>query len=53
MELDSIKKSRRESKMRLKNFETQVMKEIGRKKVGESKGFLILWMGTIEGVFQM
>ena len=39
--------------MRLKNFETQEVREIGRKKAGGSRGFPILWMGIIEDVFQM
>ena len=39
--------------MRSKRFETQEVREIGRKKVGESKGFLILWMGILEDVFHM
>ena len=45
MELDSRKKSRRDRMMRLKSFEMQVVKEIGRKKAGESRGLLISWMG--------
>ena len=53
MELDSIKKSRRERMMRSKSFETQVVREISRKKAGESRGFPILWMGILEDVFQM
>ena len=36
-----------------KNFETQEVKEIGRKKAGESRGFPILCMGIIEDVLQM
>ena len=39
--------------MRSKNFETQEVREIGRKEAGESKGFPILLMGIIEDVFQM
>ena len=39
--------------MRLKNFETQEVGEIGRKEAGESRGFPNLWMGIIEDVFQM
>ena len=39
--------------MRSKSFETQEVREIGRKEAGESKGFPILWMGIIEDVFQM
>ena len=39
--------------MRLKSFDTQEVREIGRKNAGESKGFPLLWMGIIEDVFQM
>ena len=39
--------------MRSNSFDTQEMREIGRKKAGESKGLPILWMGIIEDVFQM
>ena len=53
MELDSRKKSRRDRMMRSKSFETQEVREIGQKKAGESRGFLILWMGIIEDVSQM
>ena len=53
MELDYRKKSRRDKMMRSKSFETQEMREIGRKEAGESRGFPILWMGIIEDVFQM
>ena len=53
MELDSRKKSRRDSRMRSKSFETQEVRKIGRKQAGESSGFSILWMGIIEHVFQM
>ena len=42
MELYSRKKSRLDRMMRSKSSETQELKEIGRKKVGESRGFLIL-----------
>ena len=42
MELDSKKKSRRDSMMRSKSFDTQEMREIGRKGAGESRGFPIL-----------
>ena len=52
MELDSRKKSRRDRMMRSKSFETQEVREIGRKE-RESRGFPILWMGKIEDVFQM
>ena len=53
MELDSKKKSRRDRMMRLKSFDTQEVREIGRKEAGESRGFPILWMGIMEDVFQM
>ena len=53
MELDSRKKSRRDRMMRSKTFNTQEVREIGRKEAGESRGFPILWMGIIENVFQM
>ena len=39
--------------MRSKSFDTQEMREIGWKEVGESRGFPILWMGIIEDAFQM
>ena len=53
MELDSRKKSRRDRMMRSKSFDTQEMKEIGRKEAGESRGFPILCMRIMEEVFQM
>ena len=53
MELDSRMKSRRDRMMRSKSFEMQEVREIGRKEAGESRGFLILWMGTIADIFQM
>ena len=53
MELDSRKKSRRDSMLRSNSFDTQEVKEIGRKEVGESRGFPILCMGIMEDVFQM
>ena len=46
------KKSRRNSVMRSKTFETQEVREIGRKEAGESRGFPILCMKMID-VFQM
>ena len=52
MELDSRKKSRRDRMMRSKSFDMQEVREIGRKEAGELRGFLVLWMGTID-VFQM
>ena len=53
MELDSRKKSRRDRMMRSNSFDTQEVREIGRKEAGESRGFPILCMGTMEHVFQM
>ena len=53
MELDSRKKSRRDSMMRSKSFETQEVIEIRWKEEGELRGFPILWMGIIEDVIQM
>ena len=53
MELDSRKKKRRDRMMRSKSFDTQVVREIGPKEAEESRGFLILWMGIMEDVFQM
>ena len=53
MELDSRKKSRRDSMMRSNSFDTQEVREIGPKETGESRGFPILCMGIMEDVFQM
>ena len=53
MELNSRKKSRRNRMMHSKNFDTQEVREIGRKETGESRRFPILWMGIIEDIFQM
>ena len=53
MELDSRKKSKRDRMMRSNSFDTQEVREIGRKEAGESSGFPIWWMGIIEDVFQM
>ena len=39
--------------MRSNSFDTQEVREISRKEAGESRGIFILWMGTIEDVFQM
>ena len=39
--------------MRSNSFETQDMREIGRKEAGESRGFPIMWMGILEDVFRM
>ena len=36
--------------MRSKSFETQEVREIGRKEAGESRGFPILWIRIIEDV---
>ena len=49
MELDSGKKSRPDRMMRSKRFDTQEVREIGRKKAEESRGFPILCMGIMEG----
>ena len=53
MDLDFRKKSRRDRMMRSISFETQDVREIDRKEVGDSRSFPILWMGIIEDVFQM
>ena len=53
MELDSKKKSRRDSMMRSNSFDMQEVREIDRKEAGESRGFPILCMGIMEDVFQM
>ena len=53
MELDSRKKSRRDRMMHSKRFETQKVRELGRKKAGKWRGIPILQMGMIEDVFQM
>ena len=53
MELDSRKKRRPDRMMRSNSFDTQEVREIGRKEAGESRGFPILWMEIIEDVFQM
>ena len=53
MELDSRKKSRRDRMMRSNSFDTQEVREIGRKEAGESRGFPILCMEIMEDVFQM
>ena len=39
--------------MRSNSFDTQEVREIGRKKAGDSRGLPILWIGIIEDVFQM
>ena len=53
MKFDFRKKSRRDRTMRSKSFETQKVREIGQKEVGESRDFFILWIEIIEDVFQM
>ena len=53
MELDSRKKSRQDRMMRSKSFDTQEVIEIDQNETGESRGFPMLWMGTIKDVFQM
>ena len=53
MELDSRKKRRWDRMMRSNSFDTQEVREIGRKEAGESRGFPILRMGIMEDVFQM
>ena len=53
MELDSRKKRRRDRMMRSNSFDTQEVREIGRKEAEESRGFPTLWMGIIEDVFEM
>ena len=53
MELDSRKKSRRDSMKHSESFDTQEVREIGWKEAGTSRGFPILWMGIMENVFQM
>ena len=51
MKFGSTKKSRRDRLMRSNSFETQGVKEISWKKACESRGFLFLWMGTIDEDF--
>ena len=53
MELDIRKKRRRDRMMRSNSFDKQEVREIGRKKTGESRGFPILCMGIMEVAFQM
>ena len=48
MELDLKKKSRRDRMMRSKSFDTQEVREIGRKEAGESRSFPTLFMRIIE-----
>ena len=53
MELDSRKKSTPDRIIRSNSFETQEVREIGRKEAGESRGLPILCMGIMEDIFQM
>ena len=53
MKFDSRKKSTRDRMIRSKSFETQEVREIGRKEAGGSRSFPILWMEIMEDVFQM
>ena len=39
--------------MRSNSFDTQEVREIGRKEAGESRGFSTLWMCIIKDVFPM
>ena len=52
-EISFRKKSERDKIIHSKSFETQEVREIGRKEAEESRGFFILWMRIIEDVFQM
>ena len=51
MKLEFKRKSRRDRMMRSNSFDTQEVREISRKEAGESRGFPILWLGVVEGVF--
>ena len=53
MELDSRKKNRWDGMMRSNSFDTQEVREIGRKEAGESRVFPNLCIRIIEDVFQM
>ena len=53
MEFDSRKKIRRDRMMRSNSFDIREVKKIGRKEAGKSRGFPILCMEILEGVFQM
>ena len=53
MKLDFKKKSRQDSMMCSKSFETQEIREIGQKETGASGGSPILWMAIMEDVFQV
>ena len=39
--------------MRSNSFDTQEVREIGRKEAGESKGFPTLWIGIMKDFFLM
>ena len=51
MKLDSRKKRRRDRMMRSNSFNTQEVREIGRKEAGESRGFPII--GTLRFFFKL
>ena len=53
MESEPRKKSIYDRMKCSKSFEMQVVREIGRKEAGESRGFPILRMGIIKDVFEM
>ena len=53
MELDSRKKSRGNRIMRSKSFDTQEVREIGRKEAGELRSLAILQMSQMEDIFRM
>ena len=53
MELDSRRKSRRDSVMCSKSFDMEEVREISRKEARESRDFPILWMKIMKDVFQM
>ena len=52
MELESKKKSRRNKMMRSKSFQTQKLRETGRKEAEECRSFSIVLIGIMEYVFQ-
>ena len=52
MELDFRKKIRHDRMMRSKSFETEEVRQVGRKEVGELRGFPIFWMGIMEMSFR-
>ena len=53
MKLEIRKKITRDRMMRSKSIEMQKVRKLGRKKAGNSKALLMLWMEIIEGVFQV